>query len=79
MPSAELAQYYVTISPEEIEASPRPRMSGYLRLYSVESDAPVYFRPVAFRDLSATGQVRATLQNVINQMETWRREQIQAQ
>jgi hypothetical protein len=76
---AELAQYYVTISPEEIEAAPRPRMSGYLRLYGVDSDNPLYFRPIAFRDLSAAGQVKATLQNVINQMETWRREQLQAQ
>ncbi len=78
VPRVELAQYYVTISPDEIAAEPRPRMSGYLRLYSVDSDDPVYFRPIAFRDISSAGQVKATLQNVINQMETWRQEQIQS-
>ncbi len=79
VPTAELAQYYITISPDEIAASPRPRMNGYLRLYSVESEDPVYFRPVAFRDLSSGGQVMATLQNIVNQMETWRGEQIRQQ
>ncbi len=79
VPTADLGQYYITISPDEIAVTPRPRMNGYLRLYSFESDDPVYFRPIQFRDLSATGQVRATLENILNQMETWRSEQIRQQ
>jgi hypothetical protein len=78
VPQVELAQYYMTISPDEIGTTPRPSMEGYVRLYSVESEDAVYSRRVEFRDLSSTGQVRATLQNVINQLENWRREQQQA-
>lgn len=73
----ELAQYYVVVSPESIRATPRPSMDGYLRLYSIESEEAVYSRRVEFRDLSAEGQVGATLQNVMNQLESWRAEQLQ--
>jgi len=67
VPTAELAEYYVTISPDEIGERDRndidttrraSSMNGYLRLYSVASEEPIYFRRVAFRDLSAVGQVR---------------------
>jgi tetratricopeptide (TPR) repeat protein len=69
------AQYYVTISPEEIDAVPRPAMNGQLRLYRADSTEPLYYRAVTFRDLSSEGQVLATLQQVINHMANWRREQ----
>ena len=69
------AQYFVAISPEEIDPDPRPSMSGYLRLYNVESPDPIYFRRIAFRDLSSEGQVGAVLQQAMNQMEAWRSEQ----
>lgn len=77
--TVEMAQYYVTISPDEIDAAPRPSMDGVLRLYTVESGDQVYSRSVSFRDLSASGQVQATLQNVINHMESWRRDEMQKQ
>lgn len=77
VPRAELAQYYIVISPEEIGTSPRPSMEGYVTLHDIASEEAVYSRRVEFRDLSSVGQVTATLQNVINQMESWRREQMQ--
>jgi len=78
VPRLELAQYYVTLAPDSIQATPRPAMDGYLRLYSIESEDPVYFRRVQFRDLSASGQVRATLENIMNQMESWRAQQMRS-
>lgn len=87
----ERAQYLFTIAPEELYPDQssgamssqetgrrsRPSMRGYLRLYNLESEEPIFFQSVLFRDLSASGQVAAAVEQVINQMEAWRSEQQQ--
>ena len=72
--SLDLAEYVMVISPDTIDDSRRPSMTGYLRLYEANVTEAVYSRQVEFRDLSASGQVSATLTQIMNQLESWRRE-----
>ena len=77
VPRLDMAEYVVTIVPEEIDVEPRASMEGYLRLYDVNDRDALYSRRVEFRDLASAGAVRSTLQLVMNQMENWKKEREQ--
>ncbi len=74
VPSAEMAQYLLVISPEEISAEPRHTMDGQFRLREVEANEVVFVRPVSFRNLSAASAITTEIQQFIDLMENWKRE-----
>ena len=73
VPTAELAQYLLVISPESIRADPRHTMEGEFRLIEVESNDVAFVRPVSFRNLSAESAVTVEIQQFIDLIESWRR------
>ncbi len=73
VPTAELAQYLLVISPEEITAEPRHTMEGEFRLIDVESDDVAFIRPVVFRNLSAESAVTVEIEQFIDLIENWKR------
>ena len=74
VPSAELAQYLLVITPESIRADPRHTMTGEFRLIEVEGNQAAFVRPVSFRNLSAESAVTVEIQQFIDLLENWKGE-----
>ena len=73
VPSPELAQYLLVITPESIRADPRHTMTGEFRLIEVEGNQVAFVRPVSFRNLSAESAVTVEIEQFIDLLENWKR------